>query len=56
MPDSEGISFLKINPIIGLTLGIAAIFFIIISEAHQVWYGIWEGLFELSDSRFWRLF
>ncbi len=51
MPDSEGISFPKINPIIGLTLVIAAIFLIIIFEAHQVWYGV----FELSDSRFWRL-
>ena len=51
MPGSEGVSFPKINPIIGLTLFIAATFFIIITEAHHVWY----DAFELSDSRFWRL-
>ena len=51
MPGSEGVSLPKINPIIGLTLFIAATFFIIIIEAHHVWYGV----FELSDSRFWRL-
>ena len=51
MPDSEGTSFSRLNPLLILGIGSGVLFLIILFDA----YHFWHGIFELSDTRFWRL-
>ena len=51
MPDSEGTSFSRLNPLAILGIGSGVLLFIILFDAYRFWHGI----FELRDTRFWRL-
>jgi ABC-type dipeptide/oligopeptide/nickel transport system permease subunit len=51
MPGSEGTSFSKLNPLIILGIGSGVLLLIILFDAYRFWHGI----FELRDTRFWRL-
>ena len=51
MPDSEGTSFSRLNPLVIVGTGSGVLLFIILFDA----YSFWHGIFELSDTRFWRL-